>query len=161
MILGLSVLGFVHTALSLVALASGLIVIGGLVAGRRLDGWTAVYFTTAVVADATGFALPRDFDFVHWLGLAMAGSLLIAILARYPFHLAGCWRPIFAVATVISVYVLVFFTVGEAFLRIPALRPLAPTLTELPFALTQLAAGVVFGGLAVAAAMRFGDRAAD
>ena len=155
MTFGLSTLGFVHTALSLVALAGGLIVVGGLVAGRRLDGWTAVYFATAVAADATGFALPRDFDIVHWLGLAMAAALLIAILARYWFRLAGSWRPIFAVATVASVYVLVFFTIGEAFLRIPALHAVAPNLTEMPFALAQIVGIVVFGGLAVVAAVRF------
>jgi hypothetical protein len=155
MIFGLSTLGFVHTALSLVALASGLIVVGGLVAGRRFDGWTAVYFATAVATDATGFALPRNFDIVHWLGLAMAASLVIAVLARYLFRLAGPWRPIFAAATVVSVYVLVFFTIGEAFLRIPALHALAPNLTEMPFALAQLVGMVVFGGLAVAAAVKF------
>jgi hypothetical protein len=160
MIFGLSMLGFVHTALCLVALVCGLIVISGLVAGRRFDGWMAVYFASAAAADATGFALPRDFDIVHWLGLAMAAALLIAILARYLFGLVGPWRPIFAVATVISVYVLVFFTIGEAFLRIPALKALAPTLTELPFVLAQLVGGLVFAGLAVAAAVRFRDQAA-
>ncbi len=151
---GLSTLGFVHTALSLIALATGLVVVVGLVAGRRLDGWIAVYFVTAVLTDATGFALPRDFDIVHWLGLAMAAALLAAILARYAFGMAGRWRAVFAVATVASVHVLVFFTIGEAFLRIPALKPLAPTLTEPPFVLAQLAGLVLFGTLAIAAAVR-------
>lgn len=155
--LGLSTLGFVHTALSLTALASGLVVVGGLVARRRLEGWVAIYFATAVAADATGFALPRDFDLVHWLGLAMAIALLIAILARYGFGLAGHWRPVFAAATVVSVYVLVFFTVGEAFLRIPVLSRLAPTLTEPPFVLAQLVGGVVFGALTIAAALNCRD----
>ena len=86
---GLSTLGFVHTALSLIALATGLVVVVGLVAGRRLDGWIAVYFVTAVLTDATGFALPRDFDIVHWLGLAMAAALLAAILARYRVRHGG------------------------------------------------------------------------
>jgi len=148
---GLSTLGFVHTALSLMALATGLVVVAGLLAGRRLNGWTSAYFVTAVLTDATGFALPRPFDIVHWLGVAMAAALLIAILARYPFGLAGRWRPTFAVATVASVYVLVFFTIGEAFLRIPALKPLAPTLTELPFVLAQLAGLALFGMLAAVA----------
>ena len=80
---GLSTFGFVHTALSLIALATGLVVVVGLVAGRRPDGWIAVYLVTAVMTDATGFVLPRDFDIVHWLGLAMAAALLVAIPARY------------------------------------------------------------------------------
>ena len=151
MILGLSTLGFVHTALSLLALACGLVVIGGLLAGRRLDGWTALYFASALAGDATGFALPRDFDIVHILGLVLALALLVAIPARYVFRLAGAWRPIYAVATVASVHVLVFFTIGEAFLRIPALHALAPTLTETPFAVTQLAGILLFVALAVTA----------
>jgi hypothetical protein len=152
MILGLSTFGFVHTALCVLALACGLVVIAGLLAGRRLEGWTALYFASAVAGDATGFGFSRDFDFVHILGLIMALALLIAILARYVFRLAGLWRPAGAVATVMSVHVLVFFTIGEAFLRIPSLNALAPTLTETPFVVTQLAGILLFVALAVAAA---------
>lgn len=155
MVFGLSTLGFVHTVLCLIALASGLALVGALIAGRRLEALTATYFATAVAADATGFALSRSFSIVEWLGLAIAAALLIAILARYWFGLKGRWRLVFAVATVLSVYGLVFFTIGEAFIRIPALRTVAPTLTELPFVVAQLVAMVVFAGLAVAAARNF------
>jgi hypothetical protein len=160
MVFGLSTLGFVHTALCLIALVSGLALVGALVAGRRLaESWAAAYFATAVAADATGFALSRGFGIVEWLGSAIAITLLVAILARYWFGLKGRWRLVFAVATVASVYGLVFFTIGEAFIRIPALRPLAPTLTELPFVIAQLAALVAFVGLAIAAALNFRDEA--
>ena len=152
MILGLSTLGFIHTALSLLALASGLVVVMGLVGGRPLNGWTAVYFASAVATNATGFTFPGDFGIPHYLGLGAALALMVAIPARYIFRLAGAWRPIYAVATVVSVHVLVFFTIGEAFLRIPSLNALAPTLTETPFAVTQLAGMLLFVALAVAAA---------
>jgi hypothetical protein len=159
MVLGLSTLGFVHTALCLIALVSGLVLAGTMTAGRRLEGWTVAYFATAVAANATGFGLSRGFGIVEWLGSAIAVALLVAILARYWFGLAGRWRLVFAVATVASVYGLVFFTIGEAFIRVPALRPLAPTLTEPPFVIAQLAALVVFAGLAIAAALNFRDDA--
>ena len=155
MILGLSVFGFVHTVLCFVALGCGLVVIAGLLAGQRLNGLTAAYFVSAVAADGTGLALPRDFDFVHQLGLVMAAALLIAILARYVFRLAGGWRATYAVATVVSVHILVFFTIGEAFLRLPFLIRMSPNLTETPFVLVQLAAIVLFAALAVGAVRRF------
>jgi len=49
----------------------------------------------------------------------------------------------------------VFFAIGEAFLRFPALTALAPTLTELPFVLIQLAGIALFVALAIAAVSRF------
>jgi hypothetical protein len=36
----------VHVALSLVGIATGFIVLSGLLAARRLDGWTAVFLVT-------------------------------------------------------------------------------------------------------------------
>lgn len=150
----LSMLGLVHTALSLGALASGLVVVGGLVTRQRLDGWTAFYFTTAAATIATGFAFPTAFGIPKYLGLFSGTVLVVAIVARYEYGLAGLWRPIYAAAAVMSVHTLVFFTIGEAFLRIPALHARAPTLTELPFALTQLAGIVLFVGLAIVAVRR-------
>src|SRR4051812_48116007 len=97
MILGLSTLGFVHTVLCLIAIAAGLIVVAELLGPRQRGGLTAMYFASAVAVLATGFALPRDFDFVHGLGLVMALALLVAIPARYMFRIAGIWRPVYAV----------------------------------------------------------------
>jgi hypothetical protein len=86
--------------------------------------------------------------------------LSLAILARYAFRLAGPWRPTYAAAAVLGVWTLVFFTIGEAFLRVPALKAMTPTLTELPFALTQIAALALFLALAIVAAMTFRHEAA-
>jgi hypothetical protein len=161
MIFGLSTFGFVHTAASLLAIVLGLFVVASLLTARPQDGLTAVYFASAAMSDATGFGFPRAFDVVHVLGLVLAFALLLAFIARYIFRLSGVWRPVFAVATVASVHAMAFFTVGEAFLRIPALHALAPTLTERPFAITQLVVFVLFVLLAIAAAVRFKpDRAA-
>ena len=84
----------------------------------------------------------------------------MAILARYGFRLAGSWRSTYAVAAVLSVWSLVFFVVGETFLRTPALKAVAPTLTELPFLLAELVVFVLFVMLAVAAAKKFRPEAA-
>ena len=155
MSLGLSTLGLVHTALSLLALVSGLVVVGGLLVARDLNAWTAIYLASAVATTVTGFGFPGGLGIPHYIGSGMLLILLIALLARYAFRLAGPWRPTYAVSAVLGVWALVFFTIGEAFLRAPALKALAPTLTELPFALAQIAALALFVVLAIVAAVKF------
>jgi hypothetical protein len=160
MILGMSTFGFVHTALSLLAVVSGLIVVAGLLAAKRLEAWTAIYLASALATTLTGFGFPGSFGVAHYIGLVALAFLVVAIVARYGFRLAGAWRPIYAVAAVLSVWSLVFFLVGEAFLRTP-LKALAPTLTEPPFILAEIAALVVFVTLAIMAVMRFRPEAAS
>jgi hypothetical protein len=155
----MSTFGLIHIALSLLALVSGLIVVTGMLAARRLDRWTALYLASAVSAAVTGLGFP-GFGIPQYIGIAALVVLLVAILARYAFRLVGPWRSTYAVAAVLGVYSLVFFTIGEAFFRIPALKPMAPTLTELPFWLAQLAALALFVALAVAAPMTFRHEAA-
>ncbi len=58
-------------------------------------------------------------------------------------------------ASVISVYLLVFVTIVQAFEKVRALAALAPTQSEPPFTITQLVALVVFVVLAIATAIRF------
>ena len=155
MIVGMSTLGIVHTALSVLALASGLVVVSGLLRAKRTDRWAAFYFASALATSATGFGFPGGFGVPQALGIVALALLAAAVLARYAFRLAGIWRAIYAAATVLSVHTLVFFTIGEAFLRIPALSALAPNLTEWPFAVVQAGGLVLFIALAAMAAKRF------
>ena len=57
MILGLSIAAFTlfHVVLSLIGIAAGLIVMVGMWAGNRLDGWTALFLATTVATSVTGF----------------------------------------------------------------------------------------------------------
>jgi hypothetical protein len=52
-------------------------------------------------------------------------------------------------------YLNFFVLVVQAFLKVPALHALAPTQTELPFALTQLLLLVVFATVGTLATLRF------
>jgi hypothetical protein len=156
--LGLSLSTFttVHVILCLVAIASGLIVIVGLLAAKRLDGWTALYLLSALAASATGFGFPFEKLLPsHILGIVSLVVLIVAALARYLFHLAGTWRAIYAVGAVLGVYFQVFVGIVQAFLKVPALSALAPTQTEPPFAITQGVALVIFIAWAIAAAIKF------
>jgi hypothetical protein len=155
-----TLVGF-HTWLSLIALASGFVVLAGLIHGQELPLWTTTFLATAVGTSVTGFLFPfNGFLPSHGVGVIALVVLLVALLARYAFRLAAAWRWIYAATIVASVYFLVFVAIAQAFLKIPALNALAPTQSEAPFAVTQLVALALFLGLALAAAKSFRTPAA-
>jgi hypothetical protein len=156
MIGNLSTFTAIHTVLSLVALVSGIVAVIGLLRGRMHGVWTTVYLVTAVAASVTGFGFPvTQFGASHWVGVISLVVLAGALLARYGFHLTGAWRRVYAVGIVISVYFLVFVTVAQAFQKVTALKALAPTMSEAPFAVAQLVVLAIFMWLAIAAARKF------
>ena len=146
----------IHTLISLTGIFSGFGVLFGLLAGKRLDGWTRWFLITTVATSVTGFGFPlHQFGAPHVLGVISLIVLAIAIYARYPRQLAGAWRWIYVVVAMIALYLNVFVGVVQAFQKIPALNALAPTQSEPPFAITQLIILVLFVVLAIIAAIRF------
>ena len=158
MIWGLSTSTFtlVHVVLSLVGIAAGLVTMFGLVAGNRLDGWTAVFLATTAATSVTGFGFPFDHLLPsHKVGILSLLVLPVAIAARYAFHLAGGWRRTYVISAAVALYLNIFVLVVQLFLKVPALKALAPTQKEPPFAIAQVAVLALFGWLAVLATRRF------
>lgn len=162
MILGMSTETFtlVHVLLSLAGIGSGLVVIFGLLAGKRLDGWTAVFLATTVATSVTGFGFPFDQLLPsHIVGIISLAVLAVAILARFPFGLAGAWRRVYVVCATLALYLNAFVGVVQAFLKVPALKAMAPKQTEPPFVVAQTVVFVLFVVLGSLATIRFrGDR---
>jgi hypothetical protein len=147
---------FVHVVLSLIGIFSGFVVVFGLLAGKWLDGWTALFLLSTVATSVTGFLFPfHRFLPSHGVGILSLLVLAIAILARYPFHLAGAWRRIYGVTAVISLYLNVFVLIAQAFQKVPGLKAMAPTQSEPPFLVTQAVALAVFVLLGIGAAIKF------
>ena len=146
----------IHTLISLIGILTGLIVLVGLLAGKRLDGWTKWFLITTVLTSVTGFFFPfHGFTPAIALGIMSLSVLAVAIFARYPRQLAGHWRWIYVVTAVIALYFNVFVLVVQTFEKIPALHAMAPTQTEPPFKLTQLVVLAIFVLLGIIAAIRF------
>src|SRR6266446_2871354 len=146
----------IHTLISLIAIFTGLIVVFGLIGGKRLDGWTKWFLITAVLTTATGFFFPfHGFTPAIGLGIISLPFLALTIFARYPKHLAGAWRWIYVIGAVICLYFNLFVLVVQSFEKIPALHALAPTQTEQPFKLTQLVLLFVLILLCIVALIRF------
>jgi len=142
--------------ISLVGIGSGLIVLFGMLSGKRLDGWTALFLTTTVLTSATGFLFPFDHLLPsHKVGIISLVMLAIAILARYGLHLAGAWRSIYVVTAVIALYLNVFVLVVQGFLKVHALNALAPTQSEPPFLIAQLVVMALFIVLTIFAVEKF------
>jgi hypothetical protein len=146
-VLGMSLEAFtlLHVLISLVAIVSGLVVLYGMITGKRLSGWTGFFLLTTVLTSVTGFFFP----FTHLLpshkvGILSLVLLAIALLALYSFHLAGGWRKTYVIAAVMSLYLNVFVLVAQGFLKIPALKAMAPTGTEPPFKVVQGIVLVIF-----------------
>ena len=158
MILGMTIstFTFVHVLLSLVGIGSGLLVAVGLLTGKRLDGWTALFLATTVLTSVTGFLFPfHQLLPSHVVGILSLAALAIVILARYAYRLAGAWRRIYVIGAVVALYLNVFVAIVQAFEKVPALRALAPTQKEPPFMVAQLVVLAVFVGLTILAAKRF------
>src|SRR5471032_3696876 len=99
MIVSLATFTAIHVIISLAGIGSGLVVVFGLIAGRRLDGWTAVFLATTVLTSVTGFGF--SFDHLlpsHIVGCLSLVVLALAIFARYGRRLAGAWRTTFAIS---------------------------------------------------------------
>jgi hypothetical protein len=143
--LNIVTLTLIHVALSLLAIIAGLVVSGGFIAGRRIDGWTGVYLVTTALTNITGFLFPFiRFVPAHGVGIVSLLILPVVLWARYGKQLAGGWRRVFVAGVVLLLYLNIFVLVAQLFLRTPALIASAPTQSEPPFLVTQLATLVLF-----------------
>lgn len=150
----------IHVALSLAGILSGCVVAGGLVAGKRLDGWTGVFLSTTVATSATGFGFPFvTFLPSHGVAIVSLVALPVVIVARYVKNLGGAWRGIYVIGAVFALYLDAFVLVAQLFRRVPALIAAAPTQAEPPFAVTQLLLLALFVWLGRAAFKGFRPQA--
>ncbi len=146
----------IHVALSLAGIVAGLVMAGGLVAGRRLDGWTGLFLLTTTLTNVTGFFFPFvTFIASHWVGVISLIILPVVSYALYTKHLAGPWRRVYVIGAVTALYLNVFVLVVQLFRRFPALLASAPTQQEAPFLVTQLGTLAVFIWLGRAAVKGF------
>jgi hypothetical protein len=153
MTFGMPPLLFLHVVLSLIGIATGLVVVYGLIVGRPYAGWTATFLVTTILTSLTGFVLPATQLLPsHIVGIISIVLLAIAVVALYVYRLRGAWRWLYVVSAVMALYLNVFVGVAQSFLKIAFLQPLAPTQSEPPFLFAQLTVLVIFiiiGALAV------------
>jgi hypothetical protein len=157
-IVGMSVATFTraHVVISLVGIASGLVVLVGLLGSCSCATCTALFLATTVLTSVTGFFFHTEkllpSQIVGGLSLVL---LAAAIAALYGFGLEGAWRAVYVITAVASLYLNVFVLVVQSFLKVPALHALAPQGKEPPFAIAQGIVLVAFAALGFLAVQRF------
>lgn len=159
MILGMSTLTFVHVAISLVGIVSGMVVVLGLLRAKALDGWTSLFLVSTIATSVTGFFFPfKGVTPGIVVGIISLVALAVAVLARYRRSLVGGWRPTYVISAVIALYLNVFVLIVQLFEKVPALHAMAPNGSEPPFVVTQVIVMAIFVALGVGAARNFRDQ---
>jgi hypothetical protein len=158
MVLGLSLQAFtaLHVVISLIAIASGLVVLYGMLKSERLPGLTALFLATTVLTSVTGFMFPfGGFTPAIAVGFVSVLLLAVALLAIYVFDLSGAWRWVYVSAAVVALWLNVFVLVAQGFQKVAFLHQFAPTGSEPAFAVAQTVVLVAFAVLGFLAVRRF------
>jgi hypothetical protein len=154
--MSLATFTLVHVILSLIGIAAGFVALFGMLAAKRLDGWTALFLVTTILTSVTGFFFPvAGFMPSHAVGIISLVFLAAALAARYAYRLAGGWRVTYVVSATVALYFNVFVAVVQGFQKVPALKALAPTQSEPSFLIAQFAVLAIFIALGVLATRAF------
>ena len=156
MIFDLPMFTLIHVVISVLGIITGLVVVGGLMAGARMGGWTAFFLATTILTSVTGFGFPfTKVSPPHVVGAISLVVLAVCLAARYVKQLEGGWRTTYVVTAVVALYFNVFVLVVQLFAKTPALAQLAPTQQEAPFAVTQALVLALFVWIGWAAVRSF------
>jgi hypothetical protein len=149
----LNALTIFHVVLSLIGIGSGVVAIYGLLKAKTPGRWTQTFLATTAATSITGFLFPfHGVTPAQVLGVLSLIALIIASLSIYRCHPQGIWRRTYAVTAVMALYFNVFVPVVRLFRRVPALSAMAPTQSEPPFQVAQLAVLLLFAAIGIRAA---------
>jgi len=145
-----------HVVISLIGIATGFIVAFGMIGGRRLPAWNAVFLATTALTSLTGFLFPfKGITPGTVIGILSILILIVAVVALYSKQLSGGWRGTYVITAMLAQYFNFFVLIVQSFEKVPSLHALAPTGSEGPFKIVQLLALALFVALTVFAFKRF------
>ncbi len=152
MVLGLSFAAFttLHIYISVIALIAGCVVLYGMWHNLPMPGMTAFFLATTILTSVTGFPIPPfGLDPPRIVGIISLVVLAVAVFALYVMKARGLWRIAYIVTAVFALYLNAFVAVVQSFQKFPTAAALAPTQSEPPFLVAQVAtlAFFVIGGL--------------
>jgi hypothetical protein len=157
----LQIYTIIHVIISLLAIASGFVVLAGWLNGKLTPPWVGFFLVTTTLTSVTGFFFPFH-GFTPAIGFGIV-SMIVLALATYALtakELDGGWRNTFIVNSLIAQYLNVFVLVVQLFLKVPFLKAIAPTQASPPFGIAQGLVFIIFLTLSVKAVRRFREPAA-
>jgi hypothetical protein len=158
MILGISTSLYtnIHVIISLIAIVTGFIAVFEMIQNKRLGVWNALFIWTTVATSVTGFGFPNEHVTPGIIvGIISLVFLAVALYAFYGQRVAGAWRWIYVVTSIVALWFNVFVLIVQSFQKIAFLKALAPTQSEPPFQIAQGVALVLVVVLAILAVRRY------
>jgi hypothetical protein len=146
----MSTFTLIHVAISLIGIATGLVVVYGFVAGKKLPAWNAVFLLMTILTSVTGFFFP-----FHGItpGIVV-GVISLVVLAVAVLAWNKKWTKTYIVTATIAEFFNVLVLIVQSFMKIAALHALAPKGTEPITNVVKVVALVLFVGLAWVAIRR-------
>src|SRR5271154_3335500 len=152
----LNIFTVAHVLISLIGIGAGLVVMIGFLAEKPLGSANTLFLWTTILTSVTGYMFPfHGFKTSYVVGAISLLFLALALFALKGRQLAGAWRKTYVISAMIALYLNVFVLIVQLFMKVPALKALAPTQTEPPFKLTQLAVLMFFAAITITCAIRF------
>ena len=114
MFFGVSTLQSFHVLVSFIGIATGLVVLYGLIASQTMSRMTAIFLVTTFVTTVTGFLFPITV-FTPAIGVGIISTVLMVVCfyARYGQRMVGRWRGVYVITAVISLYLNAFVLVVQ------------------------------------------------
>ncbi|MDO7841636.1 hypothetical protein [Sphingomonas immobilis] len=140
MVLGLSLPAFtlLHVAISLIAIAMGIVFFAALGRGRWLGTLGSLFILFTVLTSVTGFFFPPKPIGPPFIFAVV--SLVLLAIAHYANTVArvrGFWWQVFIVTALAAQWLNMVVLVVQSYQKIPALHRIAPTGSEPAVLLTQ------------------------
>lgn len=128
--MSLSTFTVVHVVLSLVGIASGVLVLLRPSVSPKAWRLTTLFLATTLAASVTGLLYLLSFPRIrlgHGIGVASLLVFVPTLLAVWRHRLAGPWRGIYVTGAATLLYLNAFIAVMQAFAKIGFLRTLPAT----------------------------------
>ena len=112
-----------HTAITLVAIISGLMTLAAMMNNRNPKGATALFLLFTLLTSVTGFVFFPITKLTPALilgGISLA-DMAVLLWAYFGARLAGGWRATYVVTATLALYFNVFVLVVQSFQKVPPL----------------------------------------
>ncbi len=130
MMFGLSLHAFtlLHTGISLVGIAAGVVFFASLTTGRWRSTANLVFLIFTILTSVTGFLFPpKPIGPPFIFGVVSLLLLAVALAALYGGKLRGWSRPTYLATALIAQWLNMVVLVVQSYQKIPPLHALAPT----------------------------------
>jgi hypothetical protein len=122
-------LTLIHTAISLLAILTGLPVLAAMLKGQTPVTLTGIFLGLTVLTSVTGFLFHNEHVTPGMvIGAISLVILAVALFALYGRHLAGRWRTAYVITATLALYLNVFVLVIQSFIKVPPLHALVPSI---------------------------------